>query len=242
MQHNSPSGLAFFALYGEPDAQGDPDFVHIEDIRVRSRLYDWRITPHAHPRMFQIVVLLGGTAEVQIDRELHHIEAPGVVCLPGSVVHGFVFEPESVGWVVTVSELLLAEAGETPEDQRGLGLIRPVLERPRILSLTDEPEMKAQMGAYLEQMHSEFHQIRLGHATMVHWLLRAVLILVRRRLETEDSLVGGEGRRRVQFARFRQLVETHFKEHWPVEAYADALALSQARLNRLCRGVAGKGP
>jgi AraC-like DNA-binding protein len=36
-------------------------------------------------------------------------------------------------------------------------------------------------------------------------------------------------------------VEDHYIEHWDMAAYAQALSVTQATLNRLCRQFAGKG-
>ena len=48
------------------------------------------------------------------------------------------------------------------------------------------------------------------------------------------------GRRRALFLRFRRLVEAEYRSHWPVARYAAEMAMSPARLNRLCKAVAGK--
>ena len=42
------------------------------------------------------------------------------------------------------------------------------------------------------------------------------------------------------FSDFRELIEQHYLEHWPLAKYAQALNLSVERLNRLCRQHAGE--
>jgi AraC family transcriptional activator of pobA len=61
-----------------------------------------------------------------------------------------------------------------------------------------------------------------------------------RALESQTPGSAGIDRQRERFTRLRQLIEDHYREHWPVGAYADALAISQARLNRMCKSFAGK--
>jgi AraC-like DNA-binding protein len=69
------------------------------------------------------------------------------------------------------------------------------------------------------------------------WLVRALLLLVRERLRADES-AEGSGNRLMES--FRQLVEAHYAEHWPVETYAAALKLTESRLNRLSRKLSGQ--
>ena len=230
------SSISHYVLYGEQHADEDPEFVHIEDIRSRSRLYEWQITPHTHHRMFQIVYLSEGSSGVRLDRDVHHVEAPCAVCVPGGVVHGFHFEPETVGWVLTIAELLLIDA----RYRRSRKLFEPLFREPSILSFDDNPEDAALIVSMFTQMHKEFQWPRMGRDAMFEWMTRVVLMTIRRHQESHAPAAAPVGRREL-FAKFRHLVEDHYREHRPVAAYADELALSQARLNRLCKAFAGKG-
>ncbi|CCQ74508.1 helix-turn-helix domain-containing protein [Magnetospira sp. QH-2] len=229
--------ISHYALYGEREAEDDPEFIHIEDIRTRSRLYDWTITPHAHPRMYQFVYLVAGSAEVWLDQELHLAEAPCAVGIPGGVVHAFTFQPETVGWVLTVSELLLIDA----RYRRSRKLFDPLTREPIVLAFDDNPDEAAVIETMLEQMQGEFSWPQLGRGFMCDWLIRIVLMTARRQLDRQAPQPEKVGQRRELYGRFRQLVEEHYRNHWPISAYAEALNLSQARLNRLCKSFADKG-
>ncbi len=231
------SGISHYVLYGEQAFDEDPEFVHIEDIRSRSRLYEWRITPHTHRGMFQVVHMEKGSADVRMDQVVHKIDAPCTVCVPGGVVHGFAFEPDSVGWVLTVAEQVLIDANYGSSRK----LFEPLFRAPLILSFAGNPDGAAQIAAAFRQMHEEFQMPQLGRTLMFEWLIRIVLMTIVRQWNSQTPLPPATGQRRETFARFRQLVEDHFRDHWPVSDYADALALSQARLNRLCKSFTGKG-
>ena len=45
-----------FFLFGEPPHEADERFFHIETIADRSRLYDWKIRPHTHRDLHQLLV------------------------------------------------------------------------------------------------------------------------------------------------------------------------------------------
>jgi AraC-like DNA-binding protein len=42
--------------------------------------------------------------------------------------------------------------------------------------------------------------------------------------------------------RFRELVELHFAEHWPVSRYVQLLGVSEDRLHAVCTKETGRGP
>jgi AraC family transcriptional activator of pobA len=234
---DSSGGISDFGLYGEARAKDRAEFIHIEDIRSRSRLYDWRITAHIHRGMFQLVYLRGGAAEVWVDQTTHAIHPPCAVCVPSGTVHGFSFKPESAGWVLTVAEQLLLD----DRYRRSRELFEPLFREPLLLSFADNPQGATTMATTLGQLHAEFQWPQTGRGLMLEWMLRMVLMTLCRQLDTEAPTAEGVGRQRALFTRFRQLVEDHYREQWPVAQYAEALAMSQARLNRLCKAQSGQG-
>jgi len=234
---HTPSAISRYALYGEALSGEDPEFVHIEDIRTRSRLHQWKIKPHTHHRMFQLVFMRDGAAEVSLDRTRAGVEGPSTITVPGSVVHGFEFTAETEGKVVTVSELLLIDA----RYRRSRKLLEPLFSVPRIVDFADRRDRVAVLESTLAQMQEEFQQHQAGRDSMFEWLLRVVLMTVRRQLDSRDQQAGPIGVPDSLFNRFSELLENHYRHHWPIARYAAALAVSQARLNRACQAGAGRG-
>lgn len=236
MDGGRTGSISRYALFGETERELDPEFVHIEDIQTRSRLYEWRITPHTHQRMFQMVFVLSGEAGVRLDGRERPLAAPCAVVVPGGVVHGFSFAPETVGYVVTASELLLIDA----RYRRSRKIFEPLFEAPRVIALSDAPDQTALVATVLGQMAIEHQWPQLGRGSMFEWLLRILMMVVRREMETPDGAGSAKDKGRDVFARFRQMIEDHYRDHWPVAAYAKTLGVSAARLNRLCHTAAGK--
>ncbi len=228
--------VSIFGLYGEEKPEDDLEFFHIEQISTRSSQYDWQIRPHAHQGMFQLLYLSAGEAMVRIDEGLHKTPAPAVICLPGNVVHGFQFLPGSEGWVLTVGETLLTDSS----DMRSRMLIGPLMLAPRRIPLAEGAPAAALIGEVMEKMYDEFNWPRLGRGAMFDWMVRIILLTVRRLEEEHRPEEPGKRARHGQFARFRQLLEDNYKSHWPVESYADALGIPPARLNRICRSTTEK--
>ncbi|MEJ1990285.1 MAG: helix-turn-helix domain-containing protein [Maritimibacter sp.] len=227
--------VTVFGLYGEEKPEDEVEFFHIEKISTRSSQYDWQIKPHVHHGMFQILFLSAGEAQVHIDGNLYKTTAPAVICLPGNVVHGFQFLPGSEGWVLTVGETLLTET-----DPRARMLIAPLMLAPLRLQLSPGDSQAALIGSVLAQIYDEFNLPRLGRGAMFDWMLRIILLTIRRLQEEHVPKAPANRARHGQFQRFRSLMEAHYKAHWPVEAYAGELGMPPARLNRICRTVTGK--
>ena len=233
-------GVPTFSLYGEQSRINDVEFVHIEDIASRSRHYNWEIDSHTHKGLFQMLCLLEGKARIRLDDLEVDVRSPAAILIPPAVVHAFQFAPESHGYVLTVAESLLAE--ELPEAQRIL--FENLLLQARLVELNSpQGDIASRLQAMLEQIMAEFRWPQLGRAAMLDWLVRGAMLLVARQLATttiNDDNGRGERGRAELFARFRQLVETHWQEHWTIPRYAEELKVTESRLNRLCRSLADK--
>lgn len=228
--------VSIYGLYGEETPEDDLRFVHIEAISTRSHLYDWQIKPHAHQGMFQLLFLAGGAARVMVDQNLHNIVAPAVICIPGNTVHGFEFNPDTEGWVLTVGDTLLG-AGNDP---RGQGLIRPLLVAPVLMPLADSPKTVNLISSMLDKIEGEFNLPQPGRGAMFDWMIQIILVEIGRRQKRLAPDETGQQKRHEQFQHFRELLEQHYKSHWAVEAYADRLGITPPRLNRLSRTMTGK--
>lgn len=226
-----------YGLYGEALSAHDPEFVHIEDISARSALYEWRIRPHTHEGMFQVIVLEKGSARLWLDDAARDARAPCAVVIPAGVVHGFHFEPDTAGHVVTAAEELLSAVADRSLRERFQSLPLAAF----TLDFEADPQAFARVGAVLGELQAEFQWPQRGRNAMLEWLLHALLLLVWRRQDCVQTQSQARAGRHETFSRFQQLVEDHHAQHWDIGAYARELSVTQATLNRLCRQFAGKG-
>ena len=69
-------GLPLFGLYGEPVVPGQ-ELLHIEEVRSRSRLYQWEIEPHVHRGLYQVLWVRRGEVDAVVDDwRGHHLSPP----------------------------------------------------------------------------------------------------------------------------------------------------------------------
>jgi AraC family transcriptional activator of pobA len=226
-----------YGLYGEPSAEITEDFLHLEPIEARSRPCAWRIEPHGHDRLHQMLHIRKGGGAVSIDTSTIEIPGPCLIVVPSGVVHAFRFQPETEGSVASLARHWpnLLPPGLHAE----IGLL---FDEPRFLPL---PEDRA-AGPDLDRAFALLMEEWLGdgpyrHTAVVAPLLRIIVLALRLLGEqrvpplavTADALL---------VARFRQRVDASFSRHLPVSVYAQEMGVSLRRLNEACRVVLGVPP
>lgn len=214
-------GVPTYTLYGETEGQHRQDWLHWETIQSRSRLHDYRITPHRHEQFFQVLYLSAGHAELVLDGDAMRLSPESVVVVPAGTVHGYQFSADVRGLVVTLME----------RDLEGLGLARP--EAAVIRSGCGEIAMA------LGRLTAEADRPGLGHDVAMRAHLSLLLVaLARAAPETSGPAVTGRAGQLV--AAFRDQVEQRYRQTRRVSDYASAVGISHTHLNRLCQQVLGR--
>jgi AraC family transcriptional activator of pobA len=236
-QHQS---IPQFSLYGEDLQPPNAEFVHIEFIATRSRLYDWHIGRHTHSGLFQVLFLLSGHVSAEIDGTVHECDGPVAITIHPSVIHGFTFSAEAQGFVLTVDQHLIFSNDTRHQDASYSDIFASLFVQPLTIDLTPAPAIRARLEALLEQLLAESAWPLAGHTLMLEWLARSALLLLVR-AHADHTAADRNGRHDFElFSRFRSLVETHYKAQLPVNDYAARLFVTPSRLNRLCLKLSGE--
>jgi AraC family transcriptional activator of pobA len=224
-------GIPTYALYGEAGDDPTADWVHCETIQIRSRLHNYRILPHRHEKLFQILHLIDGTAEIVVDGVSTQLVGPAIVALPPMAVHGYTFSPDVQGTVLTLFDnrltQILADMDGVRETFRSVQLIR----------LHDHEDVAGTLTADIASLAAEFAGRGPGRLEAIQARLMLILIALNR-LQRSGRAAGhhNPGPRALQHAlRFRELVDQDFRSHQPIEVYARRLGLTSPHLNRICR-------
>jgi AraC family transcriptional activator of pobA len=229
-----------FSLYGEVSAPGQ-EMLHIEEVHARSLAHHWEIRPHIHHGLYQVLWLFCGRAEVALDERLTHVEGPAAIVVPPGVVHGFRFDPETDGKVLTLSARFLVEG----EFEAVGAAFRQLFAAPGILSWSPVDVVVQRLQALFHELAQEFAWPGGCDTPVVGWLARSVVWRLAQARSTGREAGSGEkagkaGSHQALFTRFLLLVEQHVLEHWPMERYASHLGLSTQRLNRLVFAESGR--
>jgi len=226
----SKTSIPKFGLYGEDSGRLHPGFVHIENIAERSRQHDWTIEPHRHGKLFQLLYLDNGKVNVRVDEASYALEGHWVICIPSGTVHGFSFPADTQGQVLTVVETFM----QTNDSQ-----IQPYLDQmtaqPGLIEFSAKAVLLDQFRQYLNLIREEISQAETAHSLMLKWLVNIVFVtLFRQQENTPQPDQKGPHFRKLMVNRFRQLLESNYRQHWNVQQYAQALHTSASTLNRHC--------
>jgi AraC family transcriptional regulator, transcriptional activator of pobA len=223
-----------FALYGDDNQHLQPDFVHIEDIADRSLKHDWKIKPHRHGKLFQLLFLDNGRAELCLDEENHRLNGNWVITIPPGTVHGFCFPADTEGMVLTMLDTLVED-----RDPNMHSFLSQLLLQPYRLRLHSSDVLFRQLLQYLLHIKQELNSTHYGQVQMLKYLVKMVLINISRQLESHPQSEQSNNGRQQLLNQFRHLLETNYPQHWTVQQYAQALHTSTSSLNRVCLELLG---
>lgn len=232
--------LPVYALYGEPGLPPLVDQLHCETIAQRSRLHGWEIQAHRHEHLFQILHLDEGRMQVQLEfgdsrrRPTVELDGPATVCVPALVPHGFRFDDQVQGTVITVFE---------PHLERLLGAatdLRDHLRTARVHPWAADDPARRPLGELIRQLSTEYHAAQPWRAAALDAALLAVLVHLARP-QREAAAAPAPRRRRAEHhvRRLRALIEERFRQQPPLAALARELGISPTHLNRAAQEVLG---
>ncbi len=226
-----------YLLYGESPGRIAGRMLHVETIEARSAKHHWKIDPHMHHVLHQMIFVLRGRGVIQAEGARTQYRPPAMIVIPAGSVHGFEFEPGTTGYVISISDELQKDLA-----QRDAG-VRALFTRPVTLEFHGAALRATDLAHGVRMLAREFHRSDSGHELAVQgWLeviLANVLRLVQNLPEASDAMTG---RRRRLTARFSELVERRFRDSLTVPEYAALLNVSETRLRGACLAVTGQSP
>jgi AraC family transcriptional activator of pobA len=226
-----------FFLYGEPPRDADERFVHVETIADRSRLYDWRIRPHAHRDLHQLLLVFTGGGAMQAETQTYAFQAPALLVAPAGVVHGFAFSPQTQGYVVTLADTLLRDLSR---DEKAF---KRLFQAPACASLADDPSHTRELADTVPKLHRELVWTAPASGAAASARLTTLLVSAVRAMQEPPNISSAATNARAALvARFREQVESHLRMGLSIAQYAKALSVTSARLRAACLEVAGKTP
>lgn len=222
-----------FFLFGEPLKTVEGKFLHLEDLDDRSRPNDWNIRAHAHADLNHVFHITSGAGVMHVEARTIAFAAPCLLLAPSGVVHGFVYEADTSGSVLTIADSYLRDlAGREPAFT---SLFRAPCQLP--LGAT------SRIGGALASLSRELVWTAPGHAAAVEAHLLSVLVETLRLLvQARAASPTVQGAQAALVARFRELVEVHYRACLALRDYADRLGVTIGRLRNACLKVAATPP
>lgn len=231
--------IPVFGLYGAAAEPPSGGYVHIETISSRAAALGGEIGIHRHENLAQCLVVSSGSGVLELEGEQVGFTAPWFVWLPAAIVHGFRFQPETEGHVLTVSDdVVAASLARVPEGERLAALVL----RPAFGEAPSEADTGISMAATMAAIAREHDLPRSGVAAALQSHLVLLLIALLRSQTLSDLAANLGDRRAAGFRRFREHVERHFRRQDGIDEIARTLGMSRGQLYALTMQAVGKSP
>lgn len=224
-----PDIIPSFFVYGEADRPLDVGFIHVETVMERKTVHLGHVSAHRHDRMAQITFWTKGYGRYFLEESVLDFSSPAVSFVPSGVVHGFEVEPaETDAIVVSIADSALLPI-------QALTLLP--LDLPVIVADAKESPLWQRLATVMERMADEYGEGRPGMEKLLASLAAAALTDIAR-LAHDGPSIARPGRLALA-TDLRRLVNRHFRENWPIEAYVDALGTTPHLLAKACREAFG---
>jgi AraC family transcriptional regulator, transcriptional activator of pobA len=228
-----------YFLYGEAPRRFPDRLVHVETVEVRSARHHWKIEPHLHRSLHQMLLVLRGRGIATAESSVAQFRPPALIFVPAGAVHGYEFEPGTEGFVVTLSDELLRDTARREPN------VSQLFAAPATLELAEGTPGTAALVRAARALAREHAQAAPGRRLALEGLL-AVLLANALRVSHSQVLSSAAdqslSRNRQLIARFRALIEAGFRSPRSLCQYARALEVSETRLRSACLSAAGQPP
>lgn len=232
---SSTKAVPIYGLYGESLNDTEPGFVHVESIAERSSQQGWHIRAHRHHNMVQLFIVEHGSVDILLDNNRHTLSGNGLIYIPNEVIHGFDFQPETQGYVLSIATPFLTEVQGIIQEEVNPGWSLT----PAIVTLEQPSELVPLFNHLRQLLEGEFRQQKQYSHAMLKCLLGALFTAYAR---TSDmaKVNTGANHHIAQLQRFITLLDHHYKDHYRLDWYAEELGISLSTLNRICKSLLNK--
>jgi len=220
-----------YALYGEENYDIFTDYLHIENIAVRSKIHGWKFRPHQHHNSQQFFYIEEGGGHVLIEDIEYPIFSNSIIVIPSLTIHGFNFFLETKGWVLTIPDLYLEK---TFKDQP---TIIKEINKKALLNCTNEDSQQEFkfLLASIEKEHAKSTAIHsLNLRCLATLLITKIVNLNPEAYKNSKQIIP---KKEFTFHQFRELINENFKTRLSVSKYANILNITPTHLNRICKNT-----
>ncbi len=223
----------FDGLYGDIQGSFSSEYIFLELIATRSQIFEWSIKPHIHSHLFQVFIVEKGSLIFEESIQRYALQAPCVLFIPPTMLHGLYYKPDVEGSIFTLSESFIEDIFKTSphvleslkeihvfEYLRGdtdFNFILDLVKKIDQELFSENPERKIMLRALITQLFVGLYRFSNQNFTMAH--------------VNSNSMD--------YFRKFQQSIKSSdFRKSIP--QFAEELNITPVHLNRICKIVAGK--
>lgn len=217
--------------------------IHYEALGNLAKFFGRTMRMHRHDRYYQVHYVKTGSAHVCLGEEQYQVEAPLFFITPPAIPHAFITEEESDGHVLTIrQQFIWSLLDELPELKVNVKRM-PICVSIKTLPLELQQEA-THLGYLLDYLREEVYESKIGLSIAQQSLVRLIFISLFRLADhaKQPNTQPIYHQSLNLFRAFNELVEVSYKEHCALKYYAKKMAITEAKLNEVCRQIANISP
>ncbi|MCZ6763685.1 MAG: AraC family transcriptional regulator [Alphaproteobacteria bacterium] len=185
------------------------------------------------------VLLKYGRGSLAKSDDIISFDAPSLVwsCTgQGDVLQ---IETGSEALIVGANNDLIVEAvGPTAESV----ILRYMLDRSFVVPIGDSAKQLSEYESCFNGIADDLERGDAGSWMLLAAYFRIIIVNLWRATGVGEVAAQAMGGNSALLQKFRQLVEMHFREHWPIRAYSEAVGVSHDRLHAICTRELKRAP
>jgi len=221
--------------------------IHFDVLGRMADFFGRDMPVHLHARFLQIHLIREGVTHFHIDEQVYHCRGACCFLTPPAIPHSFMTEPGASGYVLTVHQSLVWSLMKGCQNkQLETERLQPLCIEKQALEQQTRGPQNSKSWAWIENtfeaFQDEWNRDDPDRTFALETLVRLLLVQMLR-LTPESSTpqpVASEELR--QFRRFTDLLESEFRNRWPLSRYCDTIGVCESRLNQICHHVANCPP
>jgi AraC family transcriptional activator of pobA len=224
----------FKGLYGDRSSFIEGGYLFSELLETRSIDFEWKITPHVHSGLFQVFFINEGSFDLYESGEKRTFSGPCLVLVPPTAVHGFDFNEQTKGRIISIADALLHDILSDTD------FVVQMLNTLVCITHFSPMYSAEHIETSLERLHEELFTNETGKSIMLEAALKQLFVTFYRLWE--KSKQGDSELDPVNlgyFEKFQRLTR-QISAKQSVKALAAELAISTVHLNRICNKIAGR--
>ncbi len=225
--------LHFDGLYGDIQGNFSAEYIFLELIATRSQIFEWSIKPHIHSHLFQVFIIEKGTLVFEEAMQQHTLEAPCILLIPPTMLHGLYYKPNVEGSIFTISESIIEEIFKTSPH-----ILQDLKEIQILVNFEEDTDFRSHLDL-IKKIDLELFSDNQERKIMLKAYITQLFISLYRLSSQNTSPVNTSSINMSYFRKFIQSIKSsNFRKSIP--EYADELHITSVHLNRICKSVSGK--
>ncbi len=235
-KHSMNKNLVNFkGLYGDNEQASLSEFVHLESLELRSKLYNWEITEHLHTDLYQVFIFSSGEGLLISEQKKIALQTPSILIIPANTLHGFAFQSTICGEVLTFSEIFLENIFKNSPN------ITLELNHLKQFSFEEKKEFFEAILNIKDNLVQELEEENLEKKLSIQAIFQLFFVnIYRMSLEVENQIAKSDNRTLNYFQAFQKNIKQSLHESKSIETYAKELTITAVHLNRICQTLVKK--